>query len=109
MIYCGTNGHVVCISELDGKEVWRTKLDTSKLFNAAFSGDVTVLLVDEILIAACNGHLWGLKPSDGKVLWHNDLPRLGNRFITMCTPHVAIQYVHVHTESREQSTATHHY
>ncbi len=104
MIYCGTNGHVACISERDGNEVWRTKLETAKLFNAAYSGDVTVLLVDEVLIAACNGHMWGLSPTNGKILWHNGLPCLRNRFVTMCSPHVAIQYVHVETQKQTQTS-----
>lgn len=102
MIYCGTNGHVLCIDEHNGEEIWRTKLGTG-LFNAAKSGDVTVMLIDEVLITACNGHMWGLNPSTGSVLWHNDLPGLRNRFITMCAPHVAIQYIREHTESHETS------
>jgi outer membrane protein assembly factor BamB len=101
MIYCGTSGHVTCIDERSGKEIWRIKLETAKLFNAAASGDVTVLLMDKVLVAACNGHIWGLSPNDGNILWHNGLPGLGNRFITMCAPHVAIQYVHAHTESSQ--------
>ena len=94
MIYCGTNGHVFALDVKDGKEVWRTKLKTKFVFNAASSGDVTVILVNDVLIASCNGHIWGLKPETGQILWHNDLPSLGNRFITMCTSNVSIQYVH---------------
>ena len=108
MIFCGTNGHAFCIREQDGKEVWRTKLETAKLFNAASSGDVTVLLEGQVLLAACNGHIWGLSSSDGSILWHNDLPGLRNRFITMCTPNVSVQYVHVETHSHDSSTTHHH-
>ncbi len=97
MIYCGTNGHVFCLNEQAGNEIWRTKLTTSNLFSPAASQDVTVLLAGEVLIAASNGHMWGLSPSTGVILWHNGLPRLGNRFVTLCTSHVSIQYIHEHT------------
>ena len=99
MIYCGTKGHVFCLNVRDGAEVWRTKLKAPGILNPAASEDVTVLLAGEVLVAAANGHAWGLKASTGEVLWHNGLPGLGNRFITMCTEQVSVQYVHVQTSS----------
>ena len=102
MIYGGTRGHVFAIDPTTGEERWRTKLSTG-FFNAAYAQDVMVLVRDGIVIAGCNGHMWGLDAKGGDLLWHNALSGLGNGAVTMATDGVAIQYVHKHTHSSSNS------
>lgn len=102
MIYGGTRGHVFAIDPATGEERWRTKLSTG-FFNAAYAQDVMVLVRDGIVIAGCNGHMWGLDAERGDILWHNGLNGLGHDAISMAAEGVAIQYVHKHTRSNSNS------
>ncbi len=68
-IYLGMNGHVVCLNQKSGEEVWRTKLKSSTLTN--------IVLEEEHIYAAAGGHLFCLKAKDGKLLWENTLSGLG--------------------------------
>jgi outer membrane protein assembly factor BamB len=99
MIYGGTRGYVFALDPHSGNEVWRTKLSTGFLFNAASAEDVMVLAVGEVIIAGCNGHIWGLAATTGEQLWHNPLRGLGKGAVTVAAAGVAVHYVHKHTES----------
>ncbi|WP_193213318.1 PQQ-binding-like beta-propeller repeat protein [Luteolibacter marinus] len=68
-IYLGIHKHVVCIDQRSGEEIWRTELKRSHL--------VTVVLCDDMVIAHAGGHLFGLRASDGHLLWKNELAGLG--------------------------------
>ena len=102
MIYGGTNGHVFCVDESSGQEVWRTKLDAGG-FLSSVGGDVAVILRGNIVVASCSGNVWGLDAGSGQQLWHNELPDLGYGFVTLCDDSHAVQYIHVETHS-----TTHH-
>ncbi len=99
MIYGGTRGYVFAIDTHSGEEVWRTKLSTGFFFNAASAEDVMILSVGDVIIAGCNGHIWGLSAKDGAELWHNPLRGLGNGPVTLAANGVSVQYVHKHTHS----------
>ena len=101
MIYGRTKGYAFCHDERNGQEVWRTKLETHSFFNVASLSDVAVIFSNDVLIAASVGHMWGLQSATGAILWHSDLPGMGNRFVTLCTPTSSIQYLHT------ESTTTH--
>ncbi len=68
-VYLGIKAHVVCIDSSSGRELWRTELRNSQL--------TTISVCGEVLIAYAGGHLFGLKPEDGTILWTNQLPGLG--------------------------------
>ena len=95
MIYGGIRGHVVCFDENSGQEMWRTKLTTGGLFNAAWKEDVAILSKENVIIAGCNGHVWGLDPNTGQIQWHNDLSGLGNGFVALSDSTHSTQYIHV--------------
>lgn len=95
MLYGGLRGHVFCLDENSGTEMWRTKLKTGGMFNAAWKEDVAVLAKDNVIIAGSNGHIWGLNPGTGEIMWHNDLSGLGNGFVTLSDTTHSTQYVHV--------------
>ncbi len=95
MIYGGLRGYVFCIDENSGNEMWRTKLSTGGLFNAAAKENVAILAKENMIIAGCNGHVWGLHPHTGQILWHNDLSGLGNGFVTLSDNTHSTQYIHI--------------
>jgi outer membrane protein assembly factor BamB len=97
----GTRGFVVSVDVETGEEHWRTKLESGGLFNAAAYSDVTVIIRDRLIVAGCNGHLFGLDRHNGQILWHNTLRGLGNNHISLATDGVSIQYLQrtVHTHS----------
>ncbi len=100
MIYIGTNGYVACVDSQDGHEVWRTRL-ASGLFDAASRGTVTVMECRDILLAGCNGHLFGLDKKSGQIMWHNSLEGMGNYQISLCGQGQSVQYLQevIHSQS----------
>ena len=68
-IFLGMNGHVVCLKQKTGEEIWRTKLKSGQITN--------IVLDDDKIYAASGGYLFCLKSSNGKVLWENGLSGLG--------------------------------
>lgn len=95
MIYCGTNGTISCIDENTGQEAWRSKLQTGGFLNPASGGDVAILVRNGVVIAGCNGHVWGFDAATGQQLWHNGLVGLGNGFVSLCDDAASVQYVKV--------------
>ena len=65
----GIGGNVVMIEMATGREVWRQALKGGQL--------VTVLWQGDLLLAGNHGHLYRLDPATGRILWMNDLPKLG--------------------------------
>ncbi|WP_196138797.1 PQQ-binding-like beta-propeller repeat protein [Aliikangiella sp. G2MR2-5] len=80
-IYIGMSGHVVCLQQADGVELWRTKLKSSQLTN--------IVLEDDKLYATAGGHLFCLNPDNGEKLWENKLPGLGYGACIIATPNQA--------------------
>ena len=68
-IYLGLGAHVVCLDVTSGSEWWRTKL--------ANENPLTLVVVDELVIAYAGGSAFGLSRMDGRILWQNKLPGLG--------------------------------
>lgn len=91
MIYGGTKGTVICLDEKSGRELWRQPLDPG-VFGA--SSDVALLLRGELLIASCQGNVWGLDAASGRILWHNELPGMGYGFVSLCDDTHSVQYIH---------------
>lgn len=97
MIYGGTRGTLVCLDEVTGREAWRLELK-SGVFGP--SGDVAVLLRGNVVVAACNGEIWGVDARSGRMLWHNELPGLGYGFVSLCDETHSVQYIrHVETQT----------
>ena len=68
-ILLGVRSHVVSIDATSGTELWRTKLKSSQL--------VTIYPRGDRIFAGAAGELFCLEPSNGSILWHNGLKRLG--------------------------------
>ncbi len=78
-IFLGIGGHVVALSRLDGRELWRAKL--GGMWSSGFVTSVTLL--DGRLYATSNGEITCLDPETGAVKWHNGLSGLGTGFIAV--------------------------
>ena len=89
----GTNGFVCAIDSQTGRELWRTKLSTGSFFSSTSCQDVAVVVKDTMVFAGCAGHLFGLHIANGELLWHNELPGLGNNEVAMAIEGVSIQYL----------------
>ena len=69
--FVGTNCHVLCIDQDDGKIVWETPLRSS------VSSTLVSLLLDQGRIYAANWRqIACIQASDGKLLWATELNRL---------------------------------
>jgi outer membrane protein assembly factor BamB len=88
----GTNGYVVAFERATGTEVWRTKLQTG-VFRATTRTDVAVIARGEFVFAGSTGHLFCLSITDGRIIWHNELPGLGYNDISLAIDNVSIQYL----------------
>ena len=98
MIYGGTNGYIVAVNESNGQEIWRTRLHTGGFMGKA-TGDVAVIVKDNVLIAGCSGHVWGIDVRSGEIIWHNGLTGLGNSFVSLADSSTSVQYIHKHTHT----------
>lgn len=82
----GINGRVAAVS-CSGSLLWVCPLPRSGfrhvnlLFDRSGGGR---------LIAASAGHLYGIDPLTGSILWVNDLPGLGIDFVTVCTANASL-------------------
>ncbi len=68
-LYLGIKGHVVCIDQSTGNELWNTKLKGMSITN--------VFCDNKNIFAYAGGHLFCLDADFGKVLWKNKLTGYG--------------------------------
>ena len=69
LFYIGTAGHVACIDQTRGHEVWRTAIEKG-------SGLTTLLMRRGRIFAGCGGAVACLDPHNGAVLWHTRIKTL---------------------------------
>lgn len=74
-IYIGIYGTVLALDPSTGEERWRVKLKSAHF--------VSVVLVDDLLLASTGGELYSLDKKDGSILWHNKLKGLGHGLVTV--------------------------
>jgi outer membrane protein assembly factor BamB len=72
----GCNGFVSAIETQTGKELWRTKLKEGVL-GSSRGHDVSVLYDTDKIFAGCYGRIYALDPSDGHIIWSNNLEGIG--------------------------------
>jgi outer membrane protein assembly factor BamB len=88
----GSNGYVAAIDVTDGRELWRTKLQTG-VFTATAHSDVSVLVQDRFVLAGSRGHLFCLDLENGSILWHNELQGMGYNDVSLAMQNVSVQFL----------------
>jgi outer membrane protein assembly factor BamB len=88
----GSNGYVAAIDVMDGRELWRTKLQTG-VFTATAHSDVSVLVQGGFVLAGSRGHLFCLDVENGTVLWHNELQGMGYNDVSLAMQNVSVQFL----------------
>ncbi|HEX5973117.1 MAG TPA: PQQ-binding-like beta-propeller repeat protein [Gemmatimonadaceae bacterium] len=77
LIFVGIKDSVIALDERTGTEVWRAELRSSDYVNVYFDG--------ETLVAANAGEVWRLDPTNGSVIWHNELKGLWRGLVSLAT------------------------
>jgi glucose dehydrogenase len=85
-IFLGTAGHVLCIRQATGMELWRKELPN------VGTNLVTVLYEGKRIFAGSNGLLFALDSETGEILWENGLSGLGYQVICCGTDLVSMNY-----------------
>jgi len=88
----GSNGYVAAIDVMDGREIWRTRLQTG-VFTATSHSDVSVLVLDKFVLAGSRGHLFCLDVENGSILWHNELQGMGYNDVSLAMQNVSVQFL----------------
>lgn len=88
----GSNGYVAAIGVMDGRELWRTRLQTG-VFTATAHSDVSVLVQDKFVLAGSRGHLFCLDVENETVLWHNELKGMGYNDVSLAMQNVSVQFL----------------
>jgi outer membrane protein assembly factor BamB len=88
----GSNGHVAAIDVTDGRELWRTKLQTG-VFSTTARSDVSVLVQEKFVFAGSHGHLFCLDVENGTILWHNELQGMGYNDVSLAMQNVSVQFL----------------
>jgi hypothetical protein len=73
-------------------EAWRTPLPIDVLL-ASKQSPVSVVKKEGVVYAATSGFVFALAESDGRVLWKNELPRLGFNEISLALDGTAMRTV----------------
>ena len=88
----GSNGYVAAIDVMDGRELWRTRLQTG-LFKATSHADVSVLVQGGFVLAGSQGHLFCLDVESGSILWNNELKGMGYNDVSLAMQNVSVQFL----------------
>jgi len=100
----GSNGFVAAIDLTDGRELWRTKLE-SGVFAATNSQDVSVLVQGGFVFAGSRGNLFCLDVESGSILWNNELKGMGYNDVSLAMQNVSVQFLQkVERSSSSQSS-----
>ncbi len=70
LIFTGFNRRVAALDKRTGQIVWDRKLPKGQAY-------VTLLLDGDLLIAAVDGYMYGLKALTGEQLWFNEMAGFG--------------------------------
>ncbi len=76
-LFVGIKDVVVAVRRRDGVELWRTKLKSGSF--------VTVLWDGEGLFAASGGEVFRLNPTDGGIVWQNQMKGLGIGIVSLAS------------------------
>jgi outer membrane protein assembly factor BamB len=72
VVAIGHAGHVHLIDAATGRRIWTQALAPHRDAAACEGQPVSVSIVDDLVLAGSMGHVFGLKLSDGAVLWHKE-------------------------------------
>jgi outer membrane protein assembly factor BamB len=92
ILIIGCNGFVSAILANNGEELWRTKLREGVL-GGSRGYDVSVLIDGDQIFAGCYGRIYALRPSDGGILWANDLKGMGFNEIALARQGTSTQFI----------------
>ena len=76
-IYIGMSGNVFCLSRTTGQEIWSVSLPGS--------GFVTLLVDEDLVLAATHGEVFGLEATTGRIVWKNNMPGQGYGLASIAT------------------------
>jgi len=99
----GSNGYVAAIDVMDGRELWRTALQTG-IFSTTSHSDVSVLVQGGFVLAGSRGHLFCLDAENGSILWHNELKGMGYNDVSLAMQNVSVQFLQKVERSSSNST-----
>lgn len=88
----GSNGYVAAIDLTDGRELWRTRLQTG-VFAATNSQDVSVLVQGGFVFAGSHGNLFCLDVESGSIVWSNELSGMGYNDVSLAMQNVSVQFL----------------
>ena len=88
----GSNGYVAAIDVMDGRELWRTRLQTG-VFTATSHSDVSVLVQDGFIFAGSRGNLFCLDVESGSILGNNELKGMGYNDVSLAMQNVSVQFL----------------
>ncbi len=77
LLFIGIKDVVVAVRRRDGVELWRTKLKSGGFVNVLWDG--------EGLFAASGGEVFRLNPTDGGILWHDQMKGLGTGVVSLAS------------------------
>ena len=96
-IYVGIRGKVFCLSRNTGEEIWSVNLPGS--------GFVTLLVDEDLLLAATRGEVFGLEATTGRILWQNKMPGQGYGLASIATATGASNAALMAEEQKRQQAA----
>jgi outer membrane protein assembly factor BamB len=79
MIFVGLNARVAALDRSTGDIIWEWRSPKPR------SGDVIILVDQNIVVAAVNGYIYGLNPQTGEQLWFNELKGYGIGITSLAT------------------------
>jgi outer membrane protein assembly factor BamB len=85
-LFVGTYGHVVCLREATGGEIWRKELPS------AGHNVVSLMFENHRIYAGTNGKLYALNSETGDIMWQNDLSGLGYQVICFATDNISMNH-----------------
>lgn len=99
LVFIALKKHVVAIERASGREVWRQDLGRKDDL-------ITLVLDGDLLIAYASGHLFGLDPGTGRIVWENDLPGLGYGHCIIAGSNAGTQAANAHALIAASQTAS---
>ena len=77
LVFAGIKKSVVALDADSGAELWRTDLRSADF--------VSVLWDGKALFATNAGEIWRLDPTNGGVMWHNEMSGLGRGLVSLAS------------------------
>jgi outer membrane protein assembly factor BamB len=100
LIFTGFNRRVAALNKRTGEIVWQQKLHKGNQY-------VTLLLDDEVLIAAVDGYMYGLAALTGEQLWFNEMSGFGTGVTSLTSMNGSAQNLAAAAAANAAAAASH--